>query len=276
MRPQSETLSSEADFFDRIAEQHASDLQMEDVVLQRYAQSPRRVYPKEFRFDFLGDVRGKRVLDLGCGEGCNSVLLAKRGALVTGVDVSRKSVELALARCEANQVQRQCTFICSPIETANIPHSSFDAIWIDDVLHHVIPELSSVLARLVEWCRPGARVVLSEPISYSPFLRRIRRNIPIQSDATPDERPLERVEIDIIRRHFPSLTVRYFHLLTRLNRIILPGLNNYERASFVQRKMSDCLHYIDYALLSLPGLPHFAGSVVMYGRVRGETNAFKA
>src|ERR1700737_2928141 len=92
----------------------------------------------------------------------------------------------------------------------NIPRSSFDAIWIDDILHHLIPELSAVLARVLEWCKPGARVVLAEPISYSPFLRRIRGRIPIHTDVTPDERPLEHVEIDTIRKHLPNLTVRYF------------------------------------------------------------------
>jgi 2-polyprenyl-3-methyl-5-hydroxy-6-metoxy-1,4-benzoquinol methylase len=46
-------------------------------------------------FKIIGNVSGKRVLDLGCGEGCNSRILAGRGAKVTGVDFSEKMIALA-------------------------------------------------------------------------------------------------------------------------------------------------------------------------------------
>src|SRR5262249_44514220 len=38
--------------------------------------------------DFIGDPRGKRVLDAGCGEGYNSRILARQGASVSGIDIS--------------------------------------------------------------------------------------------------------------------------------------------------------------------------------------------
>ena len=48
-------------------------------------------------YDLLGDVRGKAVLDLGCGTGENLVPLARRGAHVTGIDTNGSS---PLARSE--------------------------------------------------------------------------------------------------------------------------------------------------------------------------------
>jgi SAM-dependent methyltransferase len=47
--------------------------------------------------EFVGDLRGKQVLDAGCGEGHNTRILARRGACVTGVDISERMIELALA-----------------------------------------------------------------------------------------------------------------------------------------------------------------------------------
>ena len=46
-------------------------------------------------FDLIGDVKGRIVLDLACGEGFNTRILARMGARVTGVDFSERLVEFA-------------------------------------------------------------------------------------------------------------------------------------------------------------------------------------
>ncbi|HYL60409.1 MAG TPA: class I SAM-dependent methyltransferase [Candidatus Acidoferrales bacterium] len=46
--------------------------------------------------EFAGDLRGKNVLDAGCGEGYNTRIFARRGARMTGVDLSHRMLELAL------------------------------------------------------------------------------------------------------------------------------------------------------------------------------------
>jgi ubiquinone/menaquinone biosynthesis C-methylase UbiE len=44
---------------------------------------------------FVGDLRGLTVLDLGCGEGSNTRLLARQGARMTGADISQEMIHLA-------------------------------------------------------------------------------------------------------------------------------------------------------------------------------------
>jgi len=46
-------------------------------------------------FKLIGDLKDKKVLDAGCGEGYNTRLLAKKGAKVFGVDISKRMIELA-------------------------------------------------------------------------------------------------------------------------------------------------------------------------------------
>jgi SAM-dependent methyltransferase len=51
-------------------------------------------------FKMLGTVEGKRILDLGCGEGYNTRILAERGAKVVGIDASKEMIKLARAKEE--------------------------------------------------------------------------------------------------------------------------------------------------------------------------------
>jgi len=49
-------------------------------------------------YEVIGDVKGKSILDLACGEGYNTRILAKMGARVVGADFSSKLIELAKQR----------------------------------------------------------------------------------------------------------------------------------------------------------------------------------
>src|SRR5581483_5075426 len=52
----------------------------------------------------LGDVRGKKILDLGCGTGRQTLKLAERGAIITGVDQSEGMLAKAREKKTSNSV----------------------------------------------------------------------------------------------------------------------------------------------------------------------------
>ena len=89
----------------------------------------------------------------------------------------------------------------------------------------------------------------------------------VKADATPDERPLEPADVEIVRRHIPNLQVKAFNLFGRLDRFILPSAN-YERSAWSRRAVSNSLATLDYFLLSLPGINQLGGTAVMYGHPR--------
>lgn len=66
-----------------------------DAGYTKYGDSYRRVIFNPALFPLIGNVRGKRVFDAGCGTGYLCRLLAERGARVTGVDLSKKFIEIA-------------------------------------------------------------------------------------------------------------------------------------------------------------------------------------
>jgi SAM-dependent methyltransferase len=61
--------------------------------------------PREDTLKLLGNVEGKRMLDLGCGCGHNAIALARQGAKVIGVDESSDQVAAARAACEREGVK---------------------------------------------------------------------------------------------------------------------------------------------------------------------------
>ena len=73
----------------------------------RMAQSnPHRMhFIMPFTFKQLGDVAGKTVLDLGCGEGGYSRELARKGAFVTAVDCAGTAISYCISKAEEEQLK---------------------------------------------------------------------------------------------------------------------------------------------------------------------------
>lgn len=88
------------------------------------------------------------MLDVGCGDGRNAAIMARLGALVTGVDVSPRSIVLAERRAALNGVSGRTRFVCAPLETVDFPAHSFDVIWGEAILHHLLPTIDGVLPQL--------------------------------------------------------------------------------------------------------------------------------
>jgi len=269
MKSRDQRWAEEAAFFDVAAEHTGrATLVIDPLAIARYAQPiPRRRFNKEFRFRVMGPLAGKRILDVGCGDGLNTVQFAKMGATVTGIDLSAKAIETARRRAEINGVSDRVTFVCTPIEIADLADDSFDIVWADAILHHMLDEFQLTLRRLVAWSRPDGLLVFAEPMNLFEPLRWLRRKIPVHTEATPGERPLVKQEIETMQGYLADPRMRPYMLFGRLDRFVLVH-QNYERSPFLRRTISNAIAFIDYALLSLPGFNRLAGACVMYGHPR--------
>jgi 2-polyprenyl-3-methyl-5-hydroxy-6-metoxy-1,4-benzoquinol methylase len=261
----SQSVTQEVDFFDRWASQHARELEPLEPLIRRRYQTPRKVYPKESCFRLLGDLRGKAILDVGCGEGEDSILLASLGARVTGLDVSAGAIELARKRAALSGLSDRTDFLCAPLNAASLPPSAFDVIWIDNVLHHVLNDLEGTVRALLKSAKPGALLVCMEPLNLNKTLRKIRFLVPVHTQVTPGERPLEKGDLAVLERLVPGLRRRHFKLFGRLTRFVIPG-HRYERAPAWRRAVSDLIHWFDYTVLSFPVLKELGGMGVLHGR----------
>lgn len=257
-------LAQEAEFFDRWAKDNGRLLQpVEPPVLDRYRR-PGVLYPKEYCFRMVGDLLDKRVLDVGCGEGENAMILARLGACVTGLDVSAGAIGLAKQRAILNHVADRAKFICAPLTAASLPENFFDVIWIDNLLHHVLDDLEESVRALLQAAKPGALIICVEPVNLNKTLRKIRFLVPVHTEVTPGERPLERRDLAILRKLIPDLRTTHFHFLGRLREFVIPNLR-YEQAAWWRRRLADGIHAFDRIALSLPLIEQLGGIGILYG-----------
>lgn len=168
--------------------------------------------------EFLGDLNGKKVLEIGCGLGQISVLLARSGAEVTAFDISRMSVVAARKRADVNDVGNdQLHLLVAAGEELPFADESFDVIFGKGVLHHLeatlgAPELFRVL-------RPGGKAAFSEPMGMNPLLSFAREYLPYP-DKNPRgaDRPLTYREIREWARRFSRVRIEEFQLLSMIER----------------------------------------------------------
>lgn len=99
------------------------------------------------------------VVDLGCGTGSLAVLLAEAGYEVSGVDLSRRMLELAEAKAAAKEVHVE--FRHGDAADPPCVAGAYDVVLVRHVLW-AMPDPAAALARWTGLLRPGGRLVLVE------------------------------------------------------------------------------------------------------------------
>jgi SAM-dependent methyltransferase len=177
--------------------------------IERYANPPSDTpYPLEYAFHLLGDVRGKTVLDFGCGTGENIIPLVLRGARVIGLDVSPELIGLARQRLDGTGLKADLR-VGSAYAT-DLPDGSVDVIFSISLIHHL--DIGQVTQEMLRILAKGGRAILKEPIRFSASYARLRNLLPARGDISEYEHPLTRAEFAKLCAPFKSEGMRYFRL----------------------------------------------------------------
>jgi len=104
----------------------------------------------------LGDLRERRVLDAGCGNGYLSRMLAKRGARVVGVEPSERMV--SFAREEESRLAQGVAYVRADLTRLPDLGDPFDAVVCSMVLM-AVPDWKPAMRASVQSLRPGGRFV---------------------------------------------------------------------------------------------------------------------
>lgn len=169
----------------------------------------------------LGDIRGKKVLDLGCGTGWLSVILAKRGANVEAIDISTEAIRIAVEMAKVNQVAEKINFKVGSIYELDYPSDYFDFVIGQAILHH-IRDKTKLAEQLFRILKLGGEAVFFEAFGESKILEKIRLLIPVPIDEEDETHWGEKIKYQDLATFKRLFTVNYleFHLFSRLDRVI--------------------------------------------------------
>ncbi len=152
-------------------------------VVARFSTSPPNAELMQFATNELQQNTGSRLLDIGCGAGCNAVPLAQMGWDVLGLDLSEPMLKAATQRAQEEELSTHLRFEPSPMDQLPVEDQSYDFIVAHGIwnLARSAEEFRKALREAARAARPDAALfvftfsrntlpVETMPVSGEPFV----------------------------------------------------------------------------------------------------------
>ena len=261
---QEETLEKERRFHDA----WAAAINVDGIRVQDYFEAC-TAPENRFILKHMGEIAGKRLLDLGCGAGENSVYFAKKGARCVACDYSPGMVEVALELAAANGVEIEgCTANAIALD---FPDNTFDIVYASNLLHH-LPDPQACIREMHRVLKPGGKACFWDPLKHNPVInvyRRIATKV-----RTEDETPLDINIVNFVQSQFSRTTYDtcwlatlgiflHFYLIEKVD----PNQERYWKKIIIEQKKLEPryqrLEKIDVILKQFPLIKRFAWNLAV-------------
>lgn len=160
----------------------------------------------------LGDVKNKKILDVGCGSGDLSFYLAQKGAIVTGIDLSKNSIEVC--KDEAKLRGLNIDFREMNAQIPDFENKSFDIIVGSRVIHH-LPNLELFFKECKRILKYKGYIVFIEPLKKN-IIVELNRKFFAPEKRTHHEHPLYVSDIEVAKAVFGNLEHYEYFLVSPL------------------------------------------------------------
>lgn len=242
---------------------------MDGISVEKYFSAPTAI-ENRFALKLMGPLKGKRILDLGCGFGESSICFALKGAEVFALDISAKMLGCVKILAEKYELGKFIIPIKAPAERIPLESESVDIVFGGNVAHHIdIPVVSKEIKRVL---KKGGRAIFIEPLTYNPLINIYRK---IAKDVrTKMERPFTFKDIQTFGTSFSRVCHHEFQLFTTMifvwfffvERLDPNEVRYWKR--YIERGEDyatafKILHKIDDVVLRIPFLRRFCWNTVI-------------
>lgn len=220
----------------------------------------------------LGSLRGKKVLELGCGAGEASVYLAKKGANVTATDISSEMLNVVRKVAQKHNVvvmTKQCAS-----DDINSEDEEFDIVYAANLLHHV--NIEATLKEVLRVLKTGGIFASWDPLAHNPVINIYRK---LAGDVrTEDEHPLRMRDLALFRQYFSEVqfNMTWFFSLWIFIKFYLfdkvdPNKERYWKKILIEhdrlRRIYSFLEKLDHGFLNIfPFMKRFCWNVTVIAR----------
>ena len=160
----------------------------------------------------LGDVKGKKILDVGCGTGSLSFYLAQEGATVVGIDLSRDLIEYC--KEQSKNLGLSIDFREMNAQIPDFEEESFEIILGSRIIHH-LPDPGLFFNICKRLLKRNGFVAFIEPLKKNPIVE-LNRRFFAPKERTVHEHPLFIRDVINAGKIFGNLEHYEFFLLSPL------------------------------------------------------------
>ena len=130
--------------------------------------------------EFKEQLKGKRVLELGCGDCTNAAVMAALGAEVVANDISDRSGDIINALNKSGMLNQPIHYIKGDFLKADLPPNSFDIVVGKAFIHHLDHATEEAFyQKIVQILKPNGQARFVEPAVNSRWLDTLRWMVPV-------------------------------------------------------------------------------------------------
>ncbi|MFQ5452969.1 MAG: class I SAM-dependent methyltransferase [Candidatus Zixiibacteriota bacterium] len=251
----------EAEFFDTLyadadKSQSRNDYIVPNEIIRQisHPSSPPLHY-MEYASTIIGDVKGKRMMDYGAGDGWTTIGFAKAGAEVMAIDISEKGVALITKKAESNGVGDLIKAEVQNCYKTKFSTDEFKIIFGNGILHHLDLEASGrEISRIL---KADGVAVFPEPIRETRIMDFVKTVVMFVLNKKPleeteEEEPLTKERILVLKNYFKTVRLKYFNVFSSASLV------------FKSQKLASALLWLDDLFIrNVPGFEKLGRAVVI-------------